>query len=339
MEETMSQFKKIFLSILFCIIIISQSVSSQTVSAESSDLFPFVVLSQYEATIDIGDEIYILAVTTNGKQATWKSSNSKVASVNTYGIVTAKKAGSALITAKIKDAEASCYVTVNKTEVKISTASASIERGETYKLTATTSNDSKVTWKSSRKSIATVDEYGTVTGLKPGETNITATSNGTSTVCSFTVKAPTVQLNKSSATLYRGQTVKLTAAVSSKITPTWKSNKKSVAVVDSSGTITAVKHGTATITATVDGISATCEVNVQKPDINLSATELTLKTGDSTTLAAKVTSDNLPTWSTSNSSVVTINSKGQIKALRKGKAYVYATEDGTKAKCTVNVTE
>ncbi|MDD3172531.1 MAG: Ig-like domain-containing protein [Herbinix sp.] len=335
----MSHFKKIFFSFLLCITILSQSASSQTVYATSSDPFPFVILSQYEATADIGDDIYILAVTSNGKQATWKSSNSKVASVNTYGIITAKKAGSALITAKIKNAEASCYITVNKTKVIINASSAAIERGATYKLSASTSNDSEVTWKSSKKSIATVDEYGTVTGLKPGQTTITANADGTSTPCIITVKSPTVQLNKASIRLYRGGSMKLFATVSSKVTPTWKSNKKSVAIVDSTGTITAIKNGSATITATVDGVSAVCEVVVLKPDITLSITEITLKAGETTSLTATVSSGNLPSWSTSNSNVISINSKGEIKALQKGKAYIYASEDGTKARCTVRVTE
>lgn len=334
----MSHFKKISISILLCIIIFSQSVTSQTVCA-STDLFSFVILSQYKATADIGDEIYLLAVTSNGKQATWKSSNSKVASVNTYGIVTTKKAGSALITAKIKNAEASCFISVNKTEVEISATRASIERGETCSLSATTSNGSDVTWKSSKKSIATVNECGIVTGIKPGETIITATADGTSVACTLTVKLPTVTLNKSSIKLYRGESIKLSASVSSKVTPTWKSNKKSVAVVDATGTITAVKNGTAIITATVNGVSSICEVTVMKPEISLSNSEITIKKGSSAKITASISSNNIPAWSSSNTSIVTINSYGEITALQKGKAYIYATEDGTKARCTIYVTE
>jgi uncharacterized protein YjdB len=337
-RKPMKKFKKIFLSIFLSLILIYPSVPCQSVSA-STDLFPFVLLSQYKATVDIGDELYLLAVTSNGKQATWKSSDSKVASVNTYGIVTAKRAGTALITAKIKNAEASCCISVNKTQIEISTATASIERGGTYKLSATTSNGSAVTWKSSKKSIATVDDYGTVTGLKPGVTTITAIADKTSAACTFTVKSPTVKLNSSSVKLYRGQTAKLSADVSSHVSPVWKSNKKSVAVVDAYGTITAIKNGTATITATVDKVTAICVVTVIKPDITLSASELTLKAGSSTKLNAIVSSGNLPSWSSSNSNVVTVNSYGEITAIKKGKAYIYASEDGMKVRCTVSVTE
>jgi len=339
MEEVMPHTKKIFLSILLCITLISLSAPSQTVSALSSSSFTFIILSQYKAVADIGDETYILAVTSNGKPATWKSNNSTVASVNTYGKVTAKKAGTALITAKIRNAEASCQITVNKTNVVISSASASMERGETLKLSATTSNGSIITWKSSKRSIATVDEYGTVTGIKPGEATITANADGSSKACKLIVKSPTIQLNKITVKLYRNQTVKLSATVSSNVNPTWKTNKKSVAVVDETGTITAQKNGTATITATVDGVSKTCEVIVLKPDITLSPKELSLKEGTSTTLTASVSSNNSPVWSSSNSNVVSVNSEGLITALQKGTAYIYALEDGTKARCTIQVTE
>ena len=119
----------------------------------------------------------------------------------------------------------------------------SIEHGETLRLSAITSNDSPVTWKSSKKSIATIDEYGKVTGIKPGETTITANADGSSAVCTVTVKLPSVQMDKTSATLYRGKNLKLTATVSSGVKPTWKTNKKSVAIVDATGTVTAIKHG------------------------------------------------------------------------------------------------
>lgn len=331
--------KKILISITLSCILLILSLPTQTVSALSSDAFSFVLLSQYKATADIGDELYIIAVTSTGKTPTWKSSNSTIASVNTYGVVTAKKAGTAMITAKIKNAEASCQVIVNKTKITLSKTEASIERGESLKLSATTSNGSAVSWKSSKSSIAVIDEYGKVTGMKPGETMITATADKSSVSCTITVKLPTVQLNNSSLSLYRGQTAKLLATVSSNQTPTWKTNKKSVAIVDATGTVTAIKNGKAIITATVDGVSKTCEVIVNKPEITLNTYEITMKKGESAALTAVVSSGNIPTWTTSNSNLISINSKGKITAHQKGKAYVYASEDGTKVRCTVTITE
>lgn len=335
----MQHIKKILLSILLCFILVILSLSSRPISSKASNSIAFIVLSQYTATVDIGDEFYLLAVTTNGKLPTWKSSDSKIASVNTYGKITAKKSGTATITAKIKNAEASCKVTVNKTKISISQVSASIERGELLKLSATTSNGSCVTWKSSKKSIATVDENGTVTGVKPGETTITVTADKTTTTCKIKVKYPKIKLSKTDISLYRGQNERITATVSSSVNPTWKSNKKSVALVDEYGTITAIKHGTATITATVDGVSKSCEVVVETPDITLNLIEFNLKKGDNTTITATVSSGNIPIWSSSNSNIATVNETGTVTAVEKGKAYIYAAEDGAKVRCIIHVIE
>lgn len=335
----MLHFKKFLLSIFLCITLILISFMKPPQTVNASDDFAFVLLTSYSATLDIGENFYVVAFTSNGKKPTWKSSNSKVASVNTYGKVIAKKAGTATITAKIKNAEASCKVTVNKTIIEISEKKITMERNDTFNLSATASNGSAVTWKSNKKSVATVDEYGQVTAVKPGEATITVTANGYSDTCKVTVKKPTIQLSHKSISLYRNQSSVITAKVSSKVTPTWKSNKKSVATIDDNGKITAIKNGTAIITATVDGVSKSCEVSVKKPEITLSESELSLKVGENKRLRASVSSGNSPVWSTSNENKLEVSSDGTITALEKGKAYVYASEDGAKKRCTVTITE
>lgn len=334
----MSKTKKCLLSYLICFLLLSLSPTPQPYMAKAASL-EFVLLSQYNATMDIGDELYIIAVTTNGDMPSWKSSSSAIASVNTYGKITAKKAGTATITAKIKKGEASCKITVKKTDLAISDTRLSIERGDTYCLSASTSNSSTVTWKSSKKSVATIDENGNVTGVKPGETTITATADGTTKTCNITVKKPTIRLSQSKVKLYRSQTAILSAIVSSHVNPTWKSNKSSVAKVDMNGSITAMKHGTAVITATVDGVSKSCEVIVEPPAIQLSQTELTLMAGSTAKLTATVSSGNPVNWTTSNENKLSVASDGTITAWQKGRAYVYASEDGTKVRCIVTVTE
>ncbi|MGB4661901.1 MAG: Ig-like domain-containing protein [Mobilitalea sp.] len=335
----MPQNKKILRFILSCLIILFISIPVQTKHARADFYVDFVILSQYSTIADIGNEFYVIAVTSTGDLPTWVSSNSKVASVNTYGKVTAKKAGTTKITAKIKGAEASCKLIVAKTEISISKKSISLERNDLYYLSATTSNGSQVTWKSNKKSIATIDEYGNITANKPGDAIITATADGSSITCKVKVKSPVIKLDTSSIKLYRGNLAKLSATVSSGVIPVWKSNKKSVATVDENGTITAIKHGTATITATVDGISKSCEVKVEQPTIKLSSTELTLKEGDTAIISAVVSSGNLPEWSSSNQNVAIIDSTGIITALSIGRAYLYATEDGVKIRCVLYVTE
>lgn len=303
----------------------------------ASNEFSYVLLSSYEEVLDIGDEFYLLAWTSNKKKPTWKSSDSKIASVNTYGLVTAKRAGTVRITAKISGAEMSCKVKVNKTVITLDKKNLSLERNDSVKLTALTSNGSNIIWKSSKKSVALVDEAGQVLALKPGEALLTASADGTSVTCKVTVKQPKVILNKTSVTLYRGQTVKLSATVSSNVAPTWKSNKKSVAFIDENGTVTAVKHGTAVITAKVDGTSRICQITVEQPEITLSDTELNLNVGETIQLQAKVSSNNPVTWSVSNQNIASISNDGKVIAYKKGTCYVYAAEDGVKVKCVVHV--
>ncbi|HHX12311.1 MAG TPA: hypothetical protein GX731_05775 [Clostridiales bacterium] len=335
----MTRIKKILLSAFLCFMFTFLTITTHTKYAEASSSISLVFLSSYKKTVNIGDQFYIIAITTNGKMPKWTSSSSKIASVNSYGKVTAKKDGVATITAKISKGEASCKVTVKKTKVTISNSSKSIERGESFTLSASTSNNSTVTWKSSHKSVAKVDDNGVVTGLKPGETTITATSNGSNASCKIKVRYPTVKLDRKKITLYRGQSTQLIADVSSGVSPTWKCNKKSVAIINPDGTITAVKNGTATITATVDKVSTTCELVVKKPDISLSSDELSVSIGTTALLSAKVSSGNVPVWSSSNSDVATVDSQGKIKGIKKGRAYIYAKEDGTKVRCTVYVTD
>lgn len=335
----MSYIKKFWLSVLLCFSIFVISAPIQTISVKASSSISFILLSKYKNTLNIEEEFYLVAVTSTGKKATFKSSDSKIASVNTYGKVLAKKAGTVSITAKIKDAEATCKVTVSPTEVTIKNKYTYLERGDTLKVYATTSNGSKVTWKSSKNSVATIDETGLVTCIKPGEAIITATANGSSATCVVTVKPPTVTLNKTKVTLYRGQTSVLKATISSIAKPTWKTNKKSVAIVDENGLITAMKNGIAIITCTVDGVASTCEVVVDKPNITLNSYEVNLKLGETYNMTATVSSGNKVIWSTSNQNIINIDANGKITGLQKGKAYIYAAEDGTKVRCTVLVTE
>lgn len=335
----MSHFKKVLLSSLLCIVLPFLTFTEPTKYAEASNSFSLVFLSTYKKTLSIGEDFYIIAIATNGKIPKWTSSSSRVASVNTYGKVTAKKAGTVKITAKVKGGEASCKVTVKETEVSINKSSISIERGESLQLSATSSTKSPITWKSSHKSIATVDDKGLVIGIKPGVSTITATSDGSKAICKVNVKFPVVKLDKKKVVLFRGQSIKLNADVSSGVEPTWKTNKKSVAIINPDGTITAIKNGTATITATVNSVSTTCQVIVNKPDISLSAEEITIKVGTNGVLRAMVSSGNTPVWSTSNPNVATVDSNGRITGIKKGRAYIYAKEDGTKVRCTVYVTD
>ena len=226
---------------------------------------PFILLSSYRQSIPIDGQFLLVAITSDGSLPTFKSSSSAVASVNTYGVVTGKKSGTCTITAKIRRAEASCKVTVEKSVVTISESHVTLENGATAQISATVSTGHDVRWRSSASSIASVDEEGLVTAKKCGSAIIRATADGVSAKCRITVKKPALSLNRSSITLYPEENYQLVATCSSNRPLTFRSSASAVASVDESGLVIARKKGTATITVKVDGVSRICKITVKPP--------------------------------------------------------------------------
>ncbi len=222
--------QKLFLhkgtSILLSLALIATLFTTHVTSVQSAGGYALVLLSRYNCTLRIGQSCFLTGVASNGKRIVWKSSKSSVASVNTYGQITAKKAGTCKITGKVTGGEASCQVTVEKTQITLSASNLTIENGTCATIKASTSNGSPVTWKSQKSSVATIDENGRITARKTGETNLTAKADGSTKVCRLTVKKPKITLSRKSASLYRKQSLALQAKTSSGRSVTWKTKKK-----------------------------------------------------------------------------------------------------------------
>ena len=226
---------------------------------------------------------------TGDKTVKWSSSNEAVAAVDSNGKVTAKKAGTAVITATSSNGKtAGCTVTVKQKEIAITGISlnkstTSLTEGESETLTATitpsnATGDKTVKWSSSNEAVAAVDSNGKVTAKKAGTAVITATSsNGKTAGCTVTVKQKEIaitgiSLNKSTTSLTEGESETLTATITPSNatgdkTVKWSSSNEAVAAVDSNGKVTAKKAGTAVITATSsNGKTAGCTVTVKQKD-------------------------------------------------------------------------
>lgn len=242
-------------------LIVSSILSTLTVSAASKT--PLIILSAYSRTMKIGQEYRLHTVTSNLSIPSFSSSKRSIASVDSSGLITAKKAGSCKISVKSGKSIAYCNLTVSKTTISLNKKSISMEHGATYKLIAKTSNDSSPTFKTNKKSVAMVSENGKITAMKPGNAIITVKADQTEVQCKVNVKKPVITLSSKNYTLHAGETQRIKAKVSSGLEPTWSSSKSSVAFVDQDGTVTAVKAGTATIKAKLDGITATCVITVQ----------------------------------------------------------------------------
>lgn len=157
-----------------------------------------------------------------------------------------------------------------------------------------------------------------------------------------------ISLDKTTLTLTVGQTSTLTATVlpenAHDKTVAWQSSNAAVATVSDAGLVTAISAGTATITATGGGKSATCTVTVEPVavgSITLDKTTLTLNRGGSETLAATVLPDDAGdksvAWSSDKPDVATVDDNGKVSAVNSGFATITATAGEKSATCTVTV--
>lgn len=134
------------------------------------------------------DTVTLKADTNLSDKITWSSSNKKVATVNSKGVVTAKAKGTAVIIATCGEYKATCKVSVKTPTLKLAKTSASIKVGKKTTIKATATPTGTVKYTSSNKKIATVSSKGVVTGKKKGTAKITVTCNGVSKTFKVTVK-------------------------------------------------------------------------------------------------------------------------------------------------------
>lgn len=305
----------------------------------------------------------------------YKSGNTKVATVDAAGKVTAVAAGTANITpvvaigSKIKRELTPIEVTVTAEPQVMPTGisfkeGAAIEmlKGSESKLTPVitpeNASNPRVTWKSSDPEIVAVIS-GKITAVSEGKATITATSVADKTLkteCEVTVKKilPTqVSLNKTVLDLRVSATATLTAQLNPANTTeselTWESSDESIATVESTSAtrarVRAVKSGEVTITVKTqaEGVTATCKVFVNPvTEISIPKTA-SLKVNGTQKLTVTYTpadgSGQVITWSSSNEKVATVDASGTVKGISAGNAVITAqTANGVKAECTVTVT-
>ena len=206
----------------------------------------------------------------------YTSSNTRIATVDSNGRITAVAPGTATITVTTNHANRTDRFTVTvlpaMTKIAYKTKSATIGVGETFATAVTiTPSNAKTnrTYSSSNTKIATVDSKGRIKGVKAGTATITVTSyNNRRATFNVTIrKAPArVTLNRTTATLARGKKLTLTTTLPNNTASnkmTWSSSNKKVATVNSKGRVTAVARGTAVITVrTYNGKTHTCRITV-----------------------------------------------------------------------------
>jgi uncharacterized protein YjdB len=214
--------------------------------------------------LENGESYRLKAVTSSGTTPTYSSNKKSVAVVDSEGLITACKPGTAIITIKADKTVVTCTVTVKSPTITLNRTKASLFRCQKLQLTATVSSGVTPVWKSSKSGVATVDDTGLVVAQKHGTAVITAKADGISKTCEIEVASPTIKLSSNSISMKVGKTKKITYTVSSGNAPTIKSSKPSVVKVDQSGNLTAKSAGTSVISFTEDGTKETCTVTVTK---------------------------------------------------------------------------
>ena len=309
-------------------------------AAEKALVKVTVKLDKTAATVYTGKTATIKAtVNETGAAVKYTSSNTKVATVSSTGVVKGVKAGTATITATYGNAKATCKVTVKASTIKFAKKTATVYTGKTVTVKATATPSATIKYTSSNTKVATVNsKTGAVKGVKAGTATITATAGTLKATYKVTVKAPSVKFAKKTATVYKGKTATVKATLAGVSSVKYTSSNKKVATVNSkTGAVKGVKAGTVTITATSGKLKATYKLTVKNPTFSLTKSSATIKKGKTTTIKSKAAPAGEVTYTSSNKKVATVTSKGVVKGIKKGKATITVKCNGITKKFVVTV--
>lgn len=303
----------------------------------------------YRIPVDLNEDVKILALTT-GMSMAHEIAYTLHVTLNETPAPTATPVPTA--TPAPTETPAPTPAAVAATSLKVSVSKLTLKAGASRTVSAIAApanTTDKVVYTSQNPSVATVNDAGKITAKAAGKTKITVKAGSKEktiavTVTKKAVKVKSLKIKKAALTMNKGtQTY-----VSYKVNPTgatttlkWKSSNKKVAAVDQTGKIVAKKAGKATITVTANGKKATVKVSVVDPCTSVKVqSTLTLKAGKSAKLKVTTTpktTGQKAAFKSSNKKVATVDSKGRVKALKKGTAKITVTVGKQKATCTVKV--
>ena len=218
----------------------------------------------------------------------------------------------------------------------------SLEKGASSQLSASISPEdanTEILWSSSDTSVATVDENGNVMAVGKGVVTVTAKADMYTANCEVTVTIPleSIEIIGAVDIIKKGQTTQLEVVFNPTDTTdnkdiTWSSSDTSIATVSANGTVTALKDGVVTITATVGTKTDTYDITVQ--EIKLTAISMqetmTVHKGETDSLTvtyipSNTTDEKNVTFLSSDSSVVTVDTDGKVTAKKAGTATITLT--------------
>jgi len=313
----------------------------------------------------------------------WSSTAPDIVPVSSEATITGKSLGSADVRLTVDGRASMLRVQVKAqavASVTITPSPVAIVAGEKTQLTATvkdgagnTLTNRSVTWSTNNAAVATVSSTGYLTAVGAGTAKVTAISENKRAAVTVTVTpspaatdttppAPvvptvsTVSVSFAAGSLTVGQSTQAIAVLRDSAsnvltgrTITWATSDASIATVSLSGLVTAIKAGTASITATAEGKSGSASMTVSAPvivpsTITVTTNSSTLRIGEFTQATAvvkdasgSVMSNVTVTWSSSPTSVVAVSSNGLAQARSVGTGTVTATASGISGSANLTV--
>ncbi|HYW29960.1 MAG TPA: Ig-like domain-containing protein [Gemmatimonas sp.] len=302
-----------------------------------------------------------------GRQVTWSSSDVRVATVDTSGVVTGLAPGVATLTARSESRSVAVGVSVSLVpvaRVDLSPMADTIVVGQTTQFTAVARDaaggalaDRQSSWSTSNVSVATVSSSGLATGVSPGTSTISVANSGRIADAQLVVlprPVGAVIVSPGQVALRVGEQVRLTVQVTDDNgnllvgrAVQYRSDNTGIATVAADGTVRGVAAGNTEIVVTSEGRSSRVTVSITPvpvASITLSASTLDLVVGGTARVTAQlkdaagaVLANRPVTWTSGAPGVAEVDGEGNIRAIGPGSAIIIASSEGRTATVSVNV--
>lgn len=294
-------------------------------------------ISHKEATFYAGDEGQ-LGIENAYPDIKWETSNAAVATV-ANGHIWTMSPGKATLKATSNGQTVKCVVTVKKRVPRLDQTKVTLltDQKVVLNILDKASPEDVVQWSSSKKKIASVNEFGEVTGLKKGKAVITAKIGKKKYKATVTVKKRQIKINPAKTTIEKDQHIFLQLLnKKDEDQAVWTTSNDKVVIVAQSGEIAGVKPGKATITAQVGKQKAKAEITVKAKPLSLSETKIEMDEGSDEALSINNYENQKVKWTSSDESIATVEN-GIIHAKKEGKVTITATIDKKDYTCDVTV--
>ena len=291
---------------------------------------------------------------------TWSSNNPSIATVSSIGVVLGVNASTAqatiVATSKYDHSIMGTYlirvVDEAATGIIISQSNLNISIGDTTRLSAYVNSDNSsnntISWSSSNDSIAIINTFGQVLGLKPGRVALTATNGIYSAKVFVNVdydQVHYISIIGLASSLNATESVQLNTVIypsSAANKVLWQSLDERIAIVDGTGRATGLNTGTAKIVAQADGISDTFNLSVtyaQPTSISIQGTPI-IGLGKTTQLTAMVSptkASQIVNWFSNNEQIAQVSSTGVVTGFQQGSVVIFASNSGVTDSITITI--